>query len=235
MVRASASAFMCATISTSPGRRIGGDAGHEPVCVELRREGAGPPSACVEPAAVLRQVQRSTAAGRGAHQRDEPHLLARIVAERAGELRRDRRRAGLLHAAHRHAGMLGLHHHGDAARPQDLVDRGRDLRRQVLLRLQPACIDVDQPRDLGQADHALDRQVGDVRLAGERHHVVLAVRRERDVPDEDEVVVGPDLGEGAVEDARPGIRDSRGTVPHRRSTTRSGVSSRPSRLGSSPA
>ncbi len=48
--------------------------------------------------------------------------------------------------------------------------------------------------------HALDRHVGDVRLAGERHDVMLAMGMERDIADEDEIVVRSDLGEGAVED-----------------------------------
>src|ERR1043166_130127 len=49
-----------------------------------------------------------------AHQRDEAHLLLRIVAEQAGELGGDGERARLLDAAHRHAGVLGLEHDGDA-------------------------------------------------------------------------------------------------------------------------
>ncbi len=119
--------------------------------------------------------------------------------EQAGELGREVDRAGLGDAAHRHAGVLGLEHHGDAARLEDLLDRGRDLRGQVLLRLQAPRIDVDQPRDLGQAHHALGRHIGDVRLAGERHHVVLAVRIERDVAHQHEIVVAAGLRERAVE------------------------------------
>ena len=85
--------------------------------------------------------------------------------ERTEELGRERRGAVLFHAAQRHAHMLGIEHHRDAFRLQDLVDRGRDLRGQMLLRLQAARIDIDQPRELGQADHALHRPIGDMRLA----------------------------------------------------------------------
>ena len=95
--------------------------------------------------------------------------------------------------------MLGLDHHRDAARLQDLLDRGRDLRSHVLLRLQPPRIDIDQPRQLGKADHPVDRLVGDVRLASEGHHVVLAMRVEGDVAHKHEVVVPADLAESAFQ------------------------------------
>ena len=72
---------------------------------------------------------------------------------------------------------------------QDLLDRGRDLRGHVLLRLQAARIDVDQPRELGQPDHPVDRLVGDMRLADERHHVMLAMGVEGDVAHQHEIVV----------------------------------------------
>jgi hypothetical protein len=95
--------------------------------------------------------------------------------------------------------VLRLEHHGDAARLENLLDRGRDLRGQVLLGLQPPRIDVDQPRDLGEPDHALHRHIGDMRLADERGDVVLAVRGERDIADQHRLVVRADLREGAVE------------------------------------
>jgi len=40
--------------------------------------------------------------------------------------------------------MLGLDQHGNAAGLQDLVDRGGNLRRQMLLGLEPASKDVGQ-------------------------------------------------------------------------------------------
>ena len=194
-------------------RGIGRDAGHQPVGVEFRRERAAlldrfgraalGEIVGVSPARIpekrVRHAGVKAISARPAHQRDEAHLLLRIVAEQAGELRGDGERAGLLHAAHRHAGVLGLDHHGDAARLQDLVDRGRDLRGQVLLRLQAPRVDVDQPRDLGQADDAPDRHIGDMRLAGERHHVMLAMRIERNIAHQHEVVVAAGFREGAVE------------------------------------
>ena len=60
---------------------------------------------------------------RAAQQIDEAGLLVRIVAENAGELRRDGRDAVLAHAAHRHAGVLGLDHHRDPARGERILDR----------------------------------------------------------------------------------------------------------------
>ena len=72
---------------------------------------------------------------------------------------------------------------------ENLLDRGRDLRGHVLLRLQPARIDIDQPRQLGKPDHPVHRLVGDMRLAHERHHVMLAMGVEGDVAHQHEIVV----------------------------------------------
>ena len=83
-----------------------------------------------------------------AQHRHETDLLAGIVAERAGEMRCHGQRAGFLNSAQRHAHVLGLDHHRNASRLEDLVDRGRHLRGQMLLRLQPQRIDVHQPCEL---------------------------------------------------------------------------------------
>ena len=141
-----------------------------------------------------------------------------------------------LHAAQRHALMLGLDHHGDAARLQRLVDCGDDVAGQPLLRLQAAGEDLDDAGELRQADDlVVGRVVGDVRLADERHHVVLAVGVERDVADEDHVVVGADVLEGAVERLvrRPGR--SRRRTPRRRWSRGAACPSAPRAPGSSPA
>ena len=111
-------------------------------------------------------------------------------------------RAMLGDAAHRHAGMLRLDHHGNAAGLQHLVDRGRDLGGQMLLGLQAAREDVGQPRQLRQSHHPLDRRIGDMRPAVERHHVMLALRGEFDVADQHEIVIAGGLAEGAVEHLR---------------------------------
>ncbi len=58
---------------------------------------------------------------------------------------------------------------------------------------------IDHARELGEPDDALDREIGDVRAADDRHHVVLAVRIEGDVAHHDHVVEGADLAEGTVE------------------------------------
>jgi NifU-like protein involved in Fe-S cluster formation len=79
------------------------------------------------------------------------------------------------------------------------LDRLGDLRRHRLLRLQPARIDLDDAGELRQADHAAARVVADMDLADEGHHVVLAMRIERDVADEDHVLVAVDLLEDALE------------------------------------
>ena len=56
-----------------------------------------------------------------------------------------------------------------------------DLVGHPLLQLQPAREDVDQPRNLAEADHLAVRDVGDVALAEERQQVMLAQAVEVDV------------------------------------------------------
>ena len=65
----------------------------------------------------------------------------------------------------------------------------RHLMREPLLHLQPPREDVDQPRDLAEADHLLLRDVGDVALAEERQQVVLAEAVEVDVLDDHHLAV----------------------------------------------
>jgi len=106
---------------------------------------------------------------------------------------------GLMHAARRHALVRRLDDDRDALRLQHLLQRVRDLHRHLLLDLQALRIDVDEPRELRDADDAMARQVGDVRAADDRHHVVLAIALDAHVPQHDHLVVTLDLLEGARE------------------------------------
>ena len=79
----------------------------------------------------------------------------------------------------------------------------RDLRRHPLLDLQPAREHVDDPRQLADADNAPVGQVGDLSPAHDRGEVVLAVRDEADVPEQDDLVVAAGLVEGGAQDRDP--------------------------------
>ena len=68
-----------------------------------------------------------------------------------------------------------------------------------LLGLQAMGEDIDDARDLGQADNLAVRQIADMRLADDRHHMMLAMRVECYVLDDDEVVIAGDFLEGAAE------------------------------------
>ena len=82
---------------------------------------------------------------------------------------------------------------------QHVLQRVGDLRRHLLLDLQPLRVDLDEPRQLRDADDAPVRQVADVHLADDRHHVVLAMALEADVGQHDDLVVAVDLLERARE------------------------------------
>ena len=142
-------------------------------------------------------------------------------------------RAGLADPAHRHAQVLGLDHDDHALRVQLADQRVGDLRGQPLLHLRAPGVEVDQPGELGQpGDPAVAaRDVADVRDPVERQQVVLAQARDRDVADQDQLVVV--LVEGLVEH-RVGSAYSPARISPYARATRAGVSRRPSRSGSSP-
>ena len=112
--------------------------------------------------------------------------------------------AGLVHAARGHALVRRLDHHGDAARLQHFLHGVGDLGRELLLDLQALGEGIDHARELADADHALVRQVADMDLADDRHHVVLAVGFEADVAQHHDLVVALDLLEGALAGSRAG-------------------------------
>src|SRR5690606_22859460 len=114
-----------------------------------------------------------------------PEVLQEDAAHRAG----DRLRVLLLHAAHHHAQVVRLDDHPHARGPQRVPHRLRDLVRHPLLHLQPTSEDLDDPRQLREADDLAVRDVGDVDLAEEREQVVLAQRVHLDVLHEHHVVV----------------------------------------------
>ena len=93
----------------------------------------------------------------------------------------------------------GADHDGDALGASASLDGVGDLRRERLLHLQPAREDVDDACELGQADDAPVRNVGDVRDAGERRDVVLAMALEAHVAQQDHVAIAGDVLEGAGE------------------------------------
>src|SRR4051812_25114625 len=148
MVLRSASSFICATISTSPLAAS--------VATQVTRPDASnlgwnaSPSSRSSLADVDKPKPWDIRRGAGlppSHQGQETRLLRGVVAEHACEAAGERRGAMLGNAAHRHAGMLRLDQYGNAARLQDFVDDGGDLRGQVLLGLQPARKNVGQSRE----------------------------------------------------------------------------------------
>src|SRR5690606_13149672 len=123
--------------------------------------------------------------------REPQELLARlqVLQEDARRGAGDRLRVLLLHAAHHHAQVVRLDDDAHALGPQRVPHRLRDLVRHPLLHLEPPREDLDDARQLRQADDLAVRDVGDVDLAEERKHVVLAQRVHFDVLHEHHVVV----------------------------------------------
>ena len=86
--------------------------------------------------------------------------------------------------------MIGLDDDPDAEGFERRHQRVGDLIGQPFLHLEPTRKHVDEAGDLGQPDDFTVWQVGDVRFAEERQHVMLAERVQLDVAHEDHRVVG---------------------------------------------
>src|SRR6202051_4935781 len=137
MVFASASAFMCATISTSPETASVATQVTSPSASNFGVSAAPSSRSALVPGGAKGDVSDNEAPAlpasarcRGAaHQRDEPHLVFGAVAERAEKARGHGRDARLADAANRHAGVLGLDQHSDTMRLEHALDCRRHLRR----------------------------------------------------------------------------------------------------------
>ncbi|MNS78674.1 hypothetical protein D3C72_1122990 [compost metagenome] len=95
--------------------------------------------------------------------------------------------------------MLGLDDHADAVRAQHVLDGVGDVRGHLFLNLQAPRKAAHHAGQLGDADHAIGRQVADVGHADDRQHVVFAEADEADVLQHDQFVVAADLLEGLLQ------------------------------------
>jgi len=95
----------------------------------------------------------------------------------------------LLDAAHPHAEMFGFDDDTDALRIDGFHQRGRHLGGQALLHLEAPGENLEQPRQLAEPQDLLAGNVGDVRLAEKRQHVVLAEGEEIEVLEHDHLGV----------------------------------------------
>src|SRR6202140_1765757 len=79
----------------------------------------------------------------------------------------------LLDAAHLHAEVIGLDDDADADRFHVFLQALRDLPRHPLLHLEAPAVQLDQARQLAQADQPAPRDLADVHPAEEGQQVVL--------------------------------------------------------------
>jgi hypothetical protein len=102
-------------------------------------------------------------------------------------------------AAGRHAPVGRLDDHRHAFGLQHLIERMGDLVGQPLLQLEPAGEGVGKAHQLGDPDHPPLGPVGDMGVAVDRREMMLAGRDDRDVPQEDGLVIAFGLAERALE------------------------------------
>src|ERR1700694_1509850 len=119
-----------------------------------------------------------------------------IVLENAQHAAGENAAVLLFDAAHLHAEMIGLDDDAHADGFQVLVQTLSDLRGHPLLHLEAPAVQLDQARQLAEADQPAARDVADMYPAEEGQQVMLAERVHLDVLDDDHVFVG--LGEGGI-------------------------------------
>ncbi len=95
--------------------------------------------------------------------------------------------------------MLGLNHHAHAVGLEHVLDGLGDLGGELFLDLQAMGEALHHPRQLGDAHHAVGRQVADMGAAHHRQHVVLAEANHADVAEHDQLVIAANLFEGALQ------------------------------------
>lgn len=99
----------------------------------------------------------------------------RIVTEAAEHTAGHRVGVVLTDAAGRHAVVGRLEHDADALRPQHVLNGIGDLRRHLLLDLEPFGVSFDHACQLGDADDTPGRHIGHPGTADDRCHMMLAV------------------------------------------------------------
>src|SRR5579862_4997104 len=148
---------------------------------------------------IMPQTSRSDVVRRAFADEGEEFVAGVLLLEDADHGRGDRRGVLLLDAAHHHAEVAGFDDNSHALRGDDVLDGVGDLTREALLHLEAASEDLDKTRDFAESDDLAVGDVGDVHLAEEGQHVVLAERVHLDVLDDDHLVI-VDVEEGVVED-----------------------------------
>src|SRR5690606_4721691 len=122
-----------------------------------------------------------------------------IVAEGAQHFACDHRNAALVHAASGHALMDGVDDDADTTWLENFVDAVSDLSGELLLDLEPSRVAVYHASKLADAHHLVGRQIANVRPTDDRRHVMLAMRLELDVAQDDHLIVAFDLFEGSAQ------------------------------------
>jgi hypothetical protein len=112
---------------------------------------------------------------------------------------RHHRHRRLMNPARRHAFMGCLYHDRHAERLEHTNEARCDLSRHLFLNLHALGVNIDQPRQLGNADNALAWQIADVNAADDWRDMMFAVRLEANVPQQYDFVVARHLFEGALQ------------------------------------
>src|SRR5215207_1012912 len=123
-----------------------------------------------------------------------------VLTKGAQHAARHHRDPVLANAAGRHTGVGGLDDDRHSTRLEHLVDRVGDLGREPLLDLQPPCIGIDDARELRDSHNTAPRQVADVHGALNGCHVVLTAGLERNIAQDDDLVVAADFFERSLKD-----------------------------------
>ena len=121
------------------------------------------------------------------------NLLLWIIFIGARKNRRQRRGTLLATTAHCHTHMFSFNHNRHAPRFETILNGVSHLRSNAFLCLQSLGKNIHDPRNFGKSKHTAIGQLAYMGLSDNRHHVVLAVRMERNVTHYDHIVVTRDF------------------------------------------
>src|ERR1700753_1085183 len=139
--------------------------------------GGPPPEELAQPRTANRQ--RSTAAPPSRERRSAPKTIEEYLTdgplmEDPSQGRGDGQGSGLLHAAHLDAQVTGLDDHHRPLRLQVFLQEGDHLLGDALLQLRTLGVELEDAGELGEAQDAVARDVGDMGVAVEGYEVVGA-------------------------------------------------------------
>src|SRR5215471_4552993 len=123
----------------------------------------------------------------------------RLIAKHAQHAARHHRGVALGYAPAGHAAVGAFDNDRDTQGLEDPLQGIGNLCRDPLLNLKPLGIDLDEPRQLGNPDHPVVRDIADMRPPDDRRHMVFAMGFKTDPAQQYHFIISGDLLESSLQ------------------------------------